>query len=116
MVRHAGRELALVSGGDRVDAYDTEDGSLAWTLDGFEGAFIASPTPLAGGAIIGSGNKGQTAAIRFGPEARSTPQVIWRAKEAASYFSSPLAYRSRAYMVNKSGVAFCLHCDSGEQL
>ena len=116
VVRHAGRELALVSGGDRVDAYDTEDGSLAWTLDGFEGAFIASPTPLAGGAIIGSGNKGQTAAIRFGPEARSTPQVIWRAKEAASYFSSPLAYRSRAYMVNKSGVAFCLNRDSGEQL
>ena len=71
MVRHAGRELALVSGGDRVDAYDTEDGSLAWTLDGFEGAFIVSPTPLAGGAIIGSG---------------------------------------------KSGVAFCLNRDSGEQL
>lgn len=111
-----GREAALVSGGDRVDAYDAADGSLLWSLDGFKGAFVASPTPIPGGALIGSGEKGRTAAIRFGPQARAAPQVLWRAAEAASYFGSPLAHRERAYMVNKSGVAFCLRLDNGERL
>lgn len=116
LARVGGREAALVSGGERVDAYDAADGSLLWSLDGFKGAFVASPTPIDGGAIIGSSEKGRTAAIRFGAEAREAPRVVWRTAEAASYFSSPLAHRSRAYMVNKSGVAFCLRLDTGERL
>ena len=116
IVEQDGRELALVSSRDRVDAYDTLDGSLLWTLNGLEGTFVASPTPIPGGAIIGSSNKGQTAAIRFGSNARSTPEIVWRASEAASYFNSPLAYRSRVYMVNKAGVAFCLDLETGRML
>ena len=108
LLTHDGRELALVSSGNRVDAYDTRDGSPLWTLSGFERAFVASPTPIPGGAIIGSSQKGWTSAIRFGSGASSTPEIVWRASEAASYFNSPLAHRSRVYMVNKAGVAFCL--------
>ena len=116
IIEQNGRELALVSSRDRVDAYDTRDGSLLWTLNGLEGTFIASPTPIPGGAIIGSSKKGQTAAIRFGSKAQSTPEIVWRASEAASYFNSPLAYRSRVYMVNKAGVAFCLDLETGRAL
>ena len=116
IAEHNDREIALVSKGDRVDIYDTEDGSPLWTLDGFAGAFVASPTPIPGGAIIGSSTKGQTAAIRFGSNRHSTPEVVWRASEAASYFSSPLVYQSRVYMVNKAGVAFCLNVDSGQEI
>ena len=116
IAEHDGREIALVSVGKRVDAYDTADGSLLWTLDGFEGAFVASPTPIAGGAIIGSGNKAHTVAIRFGSDAKAMPEIVWRAKEAASYFSSPLAHQSRVYMVSKAGVAFCLDIESGQEI
>ena len=116
IAEHNDRQIALVSKGDRVDIYDTEDGSPLWTLDGFAGAFVASPTPIPGGAIIGSSTKGQTAAIRFGSNRHSTPEVVWRASEAASYFSSPLVYQSRVYMVNKAGVAFCLNVDSGQEI
>ena len=116
IAEHEGREIALVSVGRCVDAYDTADGSLLWTLDGFEGAFVASPTPIAGGAIIGSGNKAHTVAIRFGSDAKAMPEIVWRAKEAASYFSSPLAYQSRVYMVSKAGVAFCLDIESGQEI
>lgn len=116
VVEHESREIALVSGGKRVDAYDTADGSLLWTLDGFEGAFVASPTLVPNGAIIASGNKGHTAAIRFGPDSKAVPEIVWRAEEAASYFSSPLLHRSRAYMVNKVGVAFCLDVESGREI
>lgn len=114
VVPHAGREIALVSAGDSVEACDTEDGSLLWTLDGLQGAFIASPTPVPGGAIVGSSSKGHNALIRFGSSASEVPTVAWRAEDASSYFSSPLAHRGRVYMVNKAGVAFCLREDTGE--
>lgn len=113
---HDGRELALVSGGDRVEGYDTRDGEWLWTLSGFERASVASPTPFPGGAIIGSSQKGWTSAIRFGANARFSPEIVWRASEAASYFSSPLVDRSRAYMVNKAGVAFCLDLETGREV
>ena len=116
IAEHGGREIALVSGRDRVDAYDTEDGSLLWTLESLTGAFVASPTPMPGGAIIGSGDKGQTAAIRFSSNRYLTPEIVWRASEAASYFSSPLVHQARVYMVNKAGVAFCLNVDSGQEV
>ena len=58
VVEHDGNELALVSAGDTVEAYDTSNGARLWTLDGLEGAFIASPTPVPGGAVIGSSAKG----------------------------------------------------------
>ena len=111
-----GRELALVSGGDRVDAYDTKDGSQLWTLEGFERAFVASPTPAPGGAIIGSSKKGWTSAVRFASSASTSPEIVWRASEATSYFSSPLVHRSRVYMVNKAGVAFCLDLKTGQEV
>ncbi len=116
IVGHDGRELALVSSGDRVDAYDTKDGSVLWTLGGFERASVASPTPIPGGAIIGSSRKGWTSAIRFGSNVHSTPEIVWRASEASSYFSSPLVHRSRVYMVNKAGVAFCLDLKTGQEV
>ena len=116
LVTHDGRELALVSSGNRVDAYDTRHGSPLWTLSGFERAFVASPTPIPGGAIIGSSQKGWTSAIRFGSGASSTPEIVWRASEASSYFSSPLVHRSRVYMVNKAGVAFCLDLKTGQEV
>ena len=79
IVEHAGREIALVSAGDSVEAYDTEDGSPLWKLDGLQGSFIASPTPVKGGAIIGSSSKGHNVAIRFGSSADEVPAVSWRA-------------------------------------
>lgn len=116
VIEHAGREVAVVAGGDHVDGYDTADGALLWTLRGFTGAFVASPTPIPGGAIIPSGNKEQTAAIRFGETVEEVPEILWRPSDAGSYFSSALVYGSRAYMVNKVGVAFCVGLDSGEEL
>lgn len=116
VTEHEGRELALVSGGDRVDAYDTQDGSLLWTLEGFERATVPSPTPTPGGAIIGSSKKGWTSAIQFGSAASTMPRITWRASEATSYFSSPLVHRSRVYMVSKAGVAFCLNLKTGEEV
>ena len=113
---HDGLEVALVSSGDRVEGYDTRDGSPLWTLNGFERAFVASPTPIPGGAIIGSSQKGWTGAIRFGSNARSTPEIVWRATEASANFNSPLVHRSRVYMVNRVGVAFCLDLKSGQEV
>lgn len=116
VLTHLGREMALVCAGKTVEAYDTADGRLLWTMEGFDGAFIASPVPVAGGALIGSSSKGRSASVRFGSSVEQSPAVVWRAEEASSYFSSPLMHRDRVYMVSKAGVAFCLGAGSGEQI
>ena len=116
VLTHLGREIALVSAGETVEAYDTADGTLLWAMDGFDGAFISSPVPVAGGAVIGSSQKGRSAAIRFGASVEEAPTLAWRADGASSYFSSPLVHRERVYMVSKAGVAFCVRADSGEQV
>jgi outer membrane protein assembly factor BamB len=116
IVRHAEEELALVASQHGLDAYDVADGERVWTIERIEGAMVASPTPTPWGAVIGSGNKGQTMAIRFGESLRSPPEILWRTDEAASYFSSPLLHRGRLYMVNKVGVAFCLEAESGAEI
>ena len=113
---HDGSELALVSSGDRVEGYDTRDGAWLWSVSGFQRAFVPSPTPIPGGAIIGSTQKGWTSAIRFGTTARSTPEIAWQATEASSSFNSPLVHRSRVFMVNRAGVAFCLDLVTGRNL
>lgn len=116
VVQHRGRELALVSTGRTVEGFDTEDGSLLWVVNGLDGAFIASSTPVPGGAVVGSSRKGQSVAIRFGSTHRQVPEIVWRATGASSYFSTPLVHRGRVYMVNKAGVAFCLRLDSGQEV
>lgn len=116
IARHGGAEMAIVIAGGAVEAYDTRNGTALWTLEGFDGAFIASPAPIPGGCLIGSSSKGRSAAIRFGETAAAMPEVIWRPAEASSYFSSPLVHDGRAYMVNKAGVAFCVRADTGEEL
>lgn len=113
---HLGREIALVSAGQTVDAYDTADGASLWSAGGFDGAFIASPAPVPGGAVVGSSGKGRSGAIRFGATVHEVPGISWRPVEASSYFSSPLVHRGRVYMVSKAGVAFCLRADSGEEI
>ncbi len=116
LMRHADRELALVSCGDRLEAFDTAAGMPLWTLHGVEGAFVASPTPIPGGVILASGTKGHTVGVRFGESAKDTPRIAWRTEEAASYFSSPVMHFSRAYMTNKAGVAFCVDSETGVEV
>ena len=116
VLSHAGREIAVVSVGDGVEAYDTADGAALWQMEGFDGAFVASPVGSPGGAVIGSSAKGRTAAIRFGEDAAETPTVHWRAEEASCYFSSPLVHRGKVYVVSKAGIAFCLDADTGVEL
>jgi len=116
VLRDGETEIVLVSAGDRVEAFSVADGRALWTMDGLQGAFVASPTVVEGGAIVASSEKGQTARIAFPNGLTEAPKTVWRAKEAASYFSSPLVYRGRAYMSNKVGVAFCLDADTGEEI
>ncbi len=108
------RSSARARRSKRMTAYDNEDGSPLWRVEGMEGAFISSPVPWEGGALAGSSSKGRSVALRFGPGARDQPAVAWRAADGSSYFGSPLVHRGRVYMVSKAGVAHCLRATTGE--
>ena len=110
-----GEEIVLVSGGDGLNAYGEQDGRRIWGLDGMEGNRIPSPTPFLGGVIIGSSKRGHNLAIRFPTAGEDRPRVLWKAKNATTYFCSVLAHRNHAYFVNKAGVAYCLDLATGTE-
>ena len=113
--QHQGEEIVLVSGGDGLNAYRGHDGQRIWGLGGIEGNRIPSPTPFPGGALVGSSKKGHNFAIRFPTESEDRPRVLWKARNATTYFCSVLAYQGHAYFVNKVGVAYCLDLATGTE-
>ncbi len=113
--QHQGEEIVLVSGGGGLNAYLGQDGRRIWGLDGLEGNRIPSPTLFPGGAIVGSSKKGHNLAIRLPRAGEDRPRILWKAKNATTYFCSVLAHRGHAYFVNKAGVAYCLDLATGTE-
>jgi outer membrane protein assembly factor BamB len=108
------RPTILVSSNGSVEAFDLNDGKRLWSYEEIEGNTVASPTSAVDLVIAGSSEAKQSVALR--PDSSGNVAVAWRADDAAASFSSPLVYRNRVYLVNKSGVAFCLSIADGETL
>lgn len=119
----AGAEL-LVSSNGVAQSYRASDGATLWEVADLKGNTVASPTASAAGVLIGSNQAGQNLLIRRTLDGTTpTPEldkgasrIAWRATAASSSFGSPLIHRGRAYLINKSGVAFALDIANGKLL
>ncbi|QGJ68462.1 Outer membrane protein assembly factor BamB [Planctomycetales bacterium 10988] len=110
-----GKQYILTSSSGEVAAYDLENGKELWKLDGFEGNTVPSPTVNGEVMIIASGDPGNNSALPL-KNITMQPELLWTARKATVSFSSPLVYRDRIYMVNRSGVATCLQLEDGEEV
>jgi outer membrane protein assembly factor BamB len=45
-----------------------------------------------------------------------TAKYLWRSKKATCSFSSPMAYKGRAYFVDRRGMVFCLDVETGSEI
>ncbi|MFG0333000.1 MAG: PQQ-binding-like beta-propeller repeat protein [Maioricimonas sp. JB049] len=107
----------IVSANGRCEAFDAATGKTLWKVAGIEGNTVPSATVSGDLVIVGSKDIGSNLAIRVsaGPQ---SPQadIAWRSSDATATFSSPLVYRGHVYLVNRTGVAFCLDEESGRTL
>jgi len=105
----------VVSANGRCEAFDPESGKQLWKRAGIEGNTVPSATVSGDLVIVGSKEVGSNLAIRV-PADPKVPEttIAWKSSDATATFSSPLVYNGHVYLVNRTGVAFCLNEQTGE--
>jgi outer membrane protein assembly factor BamB len=111
--RGAEQDAIVVSAAGLVEAYDGGSGQRLWNVDGLSGNTVPSATAIGEWVFIGSQEVASNLAINL---ASGEPQVAWRSDEASCNFMSPLFHDGLVYLVNRSGVAFCVDGNTGKQL
>ncbi|QDU59970.1 outer membrane biogenesis protein BamB [Planctomycetes bacterium Pan216] len=113
-----GTEIVLVSSNGTVEAYKASDGSALWNLGGLDGNTVPSASISADKelVVVGSKNADSNLALRLGGTGDVTDShVVWRSEQASSSFGSPLVHDDAVYLVNRSGVGFCLDLATGKE-
>jgi outer membrane protein assembly factor BamB len=103
VVEHAGQVQVIVSGTDRIRAYDLSSGNVLWECGGLSSNIVASPAYGDGMVFAGSSyDKRALLAIRLDGAAgdiTDTRQVAWRRIRGTPYVPSPLFYEGGLYFL-----------------
>jgi outer membrane protein assembly factor BamB len=111
-------EEILVSSNGFVEAIDPTDGKTRWQLEGLKGNTVPSPTPTGNRVLVGSSDVGFNMLVDRSKNGEGTAtsenRIVWRTREAAASFGSPLVYGDYVYFINKAGAAACLSLEDGK--
>lgn len=114
--RGEGDQLVISSSGV-VEGYDPATGEKLWSFADIEGNSTPSPTITEQYVVVGSDDTDGNLALRWPLSGELTEAAVaWRAAKAKCSFGSPLVHQGVVYIVNRSGVAFGLDLQTGEQL
>ncbi|MGH9721285.1 MAG: PQQ-binding-like beta-propeller repeat protein [Bryobacteraceae bacterium] len=117
-IRAGNRDEIIVSGQERVCAYDPNSGKELWRADG--NLFEVTPTPVAGHGLLfcSSGRAGPTLAIRPGGAGDVTgTHVAWSTPRGSPFIPSPVLYGEHLYTVNDmTSIASCFEARTGKSM
>lgn len=112
-----GESQIVVSGSQRVRAYDPADGREIWSVDGLTHWVTPSPVFGLGMLFVASNGPGGNAVLAIRPGGRGNvtqTHVAWRHNRGAPYTSSPVLVGEHLFMVKNGGVMSCLDARTGE--
>jgi outer membrane protein assembly factor BamB len=114
-----GRDLAVVSGANRVRAYDVKTGKEVWQCGGLGLNCVPAPVEAGGMLFVMSGYREAAGmAIRYaGAEGDITDgdAVAWKIDRGLSYVPSPVLYDGKLYFLQRfSGVLSCYDLKTGK--
>jgi len=107
----------VVSGSEKLDAYDPRSGEKLWTVRGLARECI--PTPLTGHGLLyaTSGPNNATYAIRPGGRGDVTDShVAWTATRGNPFVPSAILVGKYYYLVDDHGIATCLDAERGRSV
>ncbi len=118
VVEHGGRELVVVSGTNRVRAYDLASGRVVWECGGLSANIVASPVAADGMVFAGSSYDTRALlAIRLEGargDITGSDRVAWSLARGTPYVPSPLLYRGSLYFLSHyQGVLSRLDASTG---
>lgn len=111
VAKPGGRELIVLTGDDRVAAYDPASGKQVWSVPGITLATCGTVV-WDGDLVFGSGGypKKETIAVNA-----KTGEAVWRNGEK-SYEQSMLAKDGFLYAFNDNGIAICWRASDGKEM
>ncbi len=116
VARLAGRDQLLLSGAERITAYDPADGKELWfcrwsalrsansVVCGADCVYASTTWPKAEVVCVRANGKGDV----------TESHVVWRQKQGATDVPAPLYHEGRLYLVNDRGIATCLDGATGQ--
>jgi outer membrane protein assembly factor BamB len=104
----------VVSGSEKMDAFDPRSGRKLWTLAGM--AHECIPTPVFGRGLIfaTSGPNGSTYAVRPGGRGDVSSRVVWSNNRGNPFVPSAILIGNYYYLVDDHGIGTCLDAGSGK--
>ncbi len=120
VVEHAGARQVIVSGTNRVRAYDLGTGEIVWECKGLSNNVVASPVAQGGRIYAGSSYvQKRMLAIRLEGargDITTTDNIMWRRQRGTPYVPSPLLYGDWLYFLNHyQGFLSRVHAESGAE-
>ncbi len=114
VARVAGRSQVLMSGGNKLCAYDPSSGRLLWEVEGCTLATCGTMVWSEDSVFASGGfpNK-ETIAVRLSKDG-GEPEVLWRT-EVRCYEQSLLYQNGLLYAYDDTGIAHCWDAVSGEE-
>ena len=119
LVKHHGQADILVSGKNRLTAFDTKTHTELWTYGEGEGPFngeiVVSPIYGDGMVFLQLWRQSPIHAIRL-MDRRKPPELVWVSERPGPQEPSPVYYRGLLYALMDSGVLVCLEGTTGKEL
>ncbi|MDP6763724.1 MAG: PQQ-binding-like beta-propeller repeat protein [Planctomycetota bacterium] len=117
-VLHKGKTQLVVTGSDRVRAYDPRSGKQLWECAGLGPNPIPTPLQFEDTVLVMSGHPRGPAmmSIRLGEKGDLSggDAVVWSGRRGAAYTPSAVLVEDRLYTVTDRGRMSCLDAASGE--
>ena len=120
VVEHDSKAQLIVSGTNRVRAYDLASGSVIWECGGLSRNVVASPVGAQGMVYVGSSyDKQAMLAIRLAGargDITGTDRVAWTRRRSTPYVPSPLLYGDSLYFLRHyQGILSRVDAKTGEE-
>ena len=121
LLQYEGKTEIVISGGDAVTGHDPATGKELWRVDGLnpqnrgDYRIVASPTVMSGLIVSPSRNNPLTA-IRPGGSGNITgTHIAWQFDRGPDV-PSPVSDGKLVYVVNETGVVYCLDLKTGQTI
>ena len=112
-----GRSVLLSPASDWLYGYDPNTGEELWKVDyGILGFSVVARPVVADDVVFFSTSfmKTEFLAMQLGPEADTTPEILWRYKRSVPRMPSPVLINDSVYLFGDKGIATCLDRHTGE--
>jgi outer membrane protein assembly factor BamB len=109
-----GRRQLIVSGEERLRAYDPETGKALWQAAGLTG--WVAPSPVFGHGLIFAASDRDGPILAVAPGGTGDVPPRWRLPRGGPYVTSPVLLGDHLYTITELGIVSCHAATTGERL